>query len=360
LLVVYMAAFVTGTNLTEVARTRRGPRGAQFVIDVAESTYPGFTDVKSFVRQVFEESASDRNIFSSVDVSRIVTRIGDKYGRWQHHECDDLKRKLLTIEDDGTGRVSLSKFYDSAVSHGQWQFTESLDYLRMMGALDESNPSNPRVIVANYILAPSNCVASSSYYSVCCLAECEDLVDHLEREIQAPAATPAHIGALVAAMPASSVPGYHTIPASLLGRLDEIAAGNAGMIPLHGRLFAQWMHHVYPRECPYPHMSGTTKPLRADDFEQQTGLKTTASIEEMEKSIEVSAGGEGGGEIPWSDEDELYVERPASPKRSSVWAIVRFFVFLVPAISTAGFLLHLVRSAEADVLGHASSKAHYV
>ena len=81
---------------------------------------------------------------------------------------------------------------------------------------------------------------------------------------------------------------------------------------------------------------------------------------ELLESIEVGAGGEGGGEIPWSDEDELYVERPAAPKRSSVWAIARFFVFLVTAISTAGFLLRLVRSAETDVLGQAFSKAHYV
>ena len=103
-----------------------------------------------------------------------------------------MKRKLFDIEDDGTGRVSLARFYNSA-KLGQWQFSESPDYSRALGALDDSDTSNPRVIVANYIAAPTNCVASSSYYSVCCLDECEDLVDHLERKIHAPSATPRKI-----------------------------------------------------------------------------------------------------------------------------------------------------------------------
>ena len=34
-------------------------------------------------------------------------------------------------------------------------------YLRQLGALDESDAETLRVIVPNYILGPSNCVASS-------------------------------------------------------------------------------------------------------------------------------------------------------------------------------------------------------
>merc|ERR1719197_101957 len=198
-----MAIYVTSTNLTEAAKKHNG---ARLVLKLAEKVYPGFSDLRSLVRKMRDESTSNRSTLSSVDVSHIVTRIGDKYGRWQHYECEDLKSKLLAIEDDGTGRVSLSKFYNSAVNHGHWQFSESPEYLRSMGALDESDPSNPRVIVPNYILAPSNCVASSNYYSVCCLDECEDLVDHLEHEISTPAATPAQIASLVAAQSSSTTP----------------------------------------------------------------------------------------------------------------------------------------------------------
>ena len=75
----------------------------------------------------------------------------------------------------GAGRVRVADFYKKALNEGQWQFSESIDYLRQLGALDESDAANPRVIIPNYISGPSNCVASSSYYSVCCLDECEGI-----------------------------------------------------------------------------------------------------------------------------------------------------------------------------------------
>jgi len=364
LLDIYMAGYITRLNLT-----RTPLPSSAYLIGHSARSYPGWEAVRTWVRQVKNETAVDRDIFSSVDISHLVTRIGDKYGRWQAYECDDLKRTLFGIEDDGTGRVSLSKFYDSHLNHGNWQFTESADYLRATGALDESNPSNPRVIVPNYILSPSNCVAASSYYSVCCLDECEDFVDHLEKEIRAPTATPARIVELVAAMPPSTFAGQHTISALLLNRLDEIAARNDGQVPIHGRLFAQWMHHVYPRECPYPALPGTTKTLRSRAFEQETGLKSTASKKEMKQAIAVTPTGEESNVVTWSDEDELYVERPPTPipgsERSSVWAAARFAVFFVPAFSMALFLLRVGRAAEADTYGqdfskHDFSKTHFV
>jgi len=27
------------------------------------------------------------------------------------------------------------------------------------------------------------------------------------------------------------------------------------MVPLHGRLFTQWLHFAFPHECPYPHIT---------------------------------------------------------------------------------------------------------
>merc|ERR1712023_91917 len=108
---------------------------------------------------------------------------------------------LMEIEDPGVGgagRVRISDFYGKALNDGKWQFSESIDYLRQLGALDESDASNPRVIIPNYISGPSNCVASSAYYSVCCLDECEAILSRLEELISADAA-PAHtITSLVA------------------------------------------------------------------------------------------------------------------------------------------------------------------
>ena len=48
-----------------------------------------------------------------------------------------------------------------------------------MGALDETR-GEAYVRIANYMTGPSNCIASSSYYSVCCLNECEGLMNELE------------------------------------------------------------------------------------------------------------------------------------------------------------------------------------
>ena len=71
-----------------------------------------------------------------------------------------------------------------------------------------------------------------------------------------------------------------TVAPSLERRLSDIADHHGGMVPLHGRLFAQWLHHLHPHECPYPHMSGTTSPLRPEVFEQEMGLPAEASEED--------------------------------------------------------------------------------
>merc|ERR1712232_639858 len=96
---------------------------------------------------------------------------------------------LMEMDPDGTGRVPLSTFYAQRET-ADYQFSESTDYLRTIGALDESVPSAPRVRIANYVMGPSNCIASSSYYSVCCLSDCETLMNDLEGRLKGPSAAP--------------------------------------------------------------------------------------------------------------------------------------------------------------------------
>merc|ERR1719272_617081 len=156
---------------------------------------------------------------------------------------------------------------------------ESVAYLRQLGALDESNPSKPSVIIANYLNSPTNCIASSSFYSVCCMDECEGLLGHLEQKVASPEATSTRIADIVSELASSSVIAPRKLTQGLLDRLGEIAAEHGGSVPLHGRLFAQWMHHAFPRECPYPHLSGTTDPTR------KIGLESMASKEEMHEFV---------------------------------------------------------------------------
>merc|ERR1719221_1766484 len=127
-----------------------------------------------------------------------------------------------------------------------------MEYLQALGALDMSDAGQGRVIIPNFIAGRTNCLTPSGFYSVCCHNECDGLMTELERRIDGPMAAPELVAELVAALPSDTVDAPRNLSSPQLLRLQEIADRHSGQIPLHGRLFAQWMHHAYPRECPYP------------------------------------------------------------------------------------------------------------
>merc|ERR1740138_1326718 len=184
---------------------------------------------KDFVRSVRKnitqyESNAEQKASGNIDfslVARTAERIGEQFGAFQDHECKQIKASLVVMEEAGTGRVRLSDFWRPALNdpNGSWQFGESLSYLRQLGVLDESDAQNPRVMIANYVSSPSNCIASSSFYSVCCMDECEGLMGHLENEISAPEATSNQIAELVAKLPSSSTTAPRVLSRTLLDRL---------------------------------------------------------------------------------------------------------------------------------------------
>jgi hypothetical protein len=350
----YMAIYITDVDIKSVSAEQVT---SDSLIQAAEASYPGWSEVVPWVRrmkkQALSQAATSSSLVAFANMTNVLTLIGDQFGRWQAHECLDLKKQLFSIEDDGTGRVALAKFYERALN-GQWQFGESASYLRTIGALDESRASKqPRVIVTNYILSPSNCVASSKYYSVCCHDECEDILGNFERSIQAPVAEPGRIVELAN----STMP----IGEQLRLRLDDIAAENGGFVPLHGRLFAQWMHHAYPRECPYPHLSGTTKPMREEQFAVDTGLETGATEEEMQGYIDARQGQEDTQSIEWSAEDELFVERHVmenelDDRLSTTRTAIRVLAFGGSAVLVVMLLLQNVQTVTAFQGGQAQAK----
>ncbi|CAE7521747.1 HERC4 [Symbiodinium microadriaticum] len=300
----YMSIFLLGTqdiSASSVAAERQ---------TVLES-YPGWKDTQKFTVQVRTGLTSSRNDadfvqgnFSFRAATQIVEEIGERYGRWQDAECRDLKSLLMKIEHADTGRVLLKDFYGSALD-GNWQFSESVDYLRELGALDESDPANKAVLIANYVNSHSNCVASSSIYSVCCVNECEALLGHLERQVAAPDADPDQLVKLVEQLPSATIPAPRELSANLQGRLHEVASHHGGTVPLHGRLFAQWLHHAFPRECPYPHVSGKTNPMTADAWMQAKGLSVSASKEDMTHYVSQAQTSQPAQELPWTGEEEL-------------------------------------------------------
>merc|ERR1719162_934818 len=217
---------------------------------------------------------------------KVAETVGENFGKHQDAECQRMKASLVKMEDRQSGRVRISDFYKGALegADGSWEFQESIAYLRQLGALDESNHDEPRVMIPNYLYSQTNCIASSDYYSVCCLSECEDLLGHLEKDIAAPEATSTRIAELISALPSSTVSAPRALSTTLRTRLDKIAADHGGSVQLHSHLFAQWMHHAYPRECPFPHMSGTTSQDSADDWEEAA----VASPEELKQFTSVA------------------------------------------------------------------------
>merc|ERR1740130_1704044 len=67
---------------------------------------------------------------------------------------------------------------------------------------------------------------------------------------------------------------------SLLSDLSEVAAINEGEVPLQSRLFAQWLHFVFPRTCPYPHASGTLKPETPAEHGERAGEEAVVVSDE--------------------------------------------------------------------------------
>ena len=118
---------------------------------------------------------------------------------------------------------------------------------------------------------------------------------------------------------------------SLLSRLDEIAAKHDGTVQLHSRLFAQWLHHAFPRECPFPLVAGESTPRTPDEWMEHSGSEVVASSAEMQhyvkarpaeselKTAEISQ---------WRDEDELLTPRVAR-KASSIRSLIQVIVFVV-------------------------------
>jgi len=309
----YMMGYIMALNFSRLV-----PKQLLIVQKNVFKVYPTWGETRQWLREIREENSFHKSFFTRADLERFVEHIGDQYGRWQDRECRTLKKQLSEVEDrsigtNGSGRVRISDFYGSALNGGNWQFSESQDYLSKLGALDTHDPKVARVIIPNYINSPSNCLASSKFYSVCCINECEDLMDRIEHHFAAPFVAPQKVADFVAALPSSTVEAGRELHSVLKARLQEIAKHHSGRVPLHSRLFAQWMHHAYPRECPYPHMAGATRPQTPGDWVSGGQQKATVSREEMLKVVEANAGVSPDDEhqshecTAWSHHEELYV-----------------------------------------------------
>merc|ERR1712194_314014 len=280
----------------------------------------------------------------------LVEDLSQNYGKYQNLECMSLKSRLVEMDQHGTGRVPLRDFYAGYQNDPRHYFAESVDYLRNLGALDERDPQRLSLMIPNYLTSKTNCLAKSGFYAICCSNECEGLLRHVEDSLASPSAPPARIADVISALPSDTVDAPRNLSSTLRGRLDEIAQQNGGEVPLHGRLFSQWMHHAYPRECPFPHVSGTTTPLSPSQWQEQSGLSKAVTKEEA--GVYMGMGHEEPllEELPWTPIEELVAEaKPSSASR--VPALVRGVIALAAVASISSSLVRAVK-----VVGQSSDK----
>jgi len=273
--------------------------------------YPAWAQAETWLTNVLQTTLPGVESYDFAQMELAAEQVSMQLGGFLDGECRTMKDTLLEAEERDSGRVQLSKFYQKGMEKGL-HFVEKPAYMRQLGALDESLPGEPRVLVANWMSSPSNCLIDTGFYSICCVNECESVMSQLERTIGAPQASPERIASEAAKLSTSTVTAPRTLPENIIARLQTVADRNGGQVPLYGRLFAQWLHFAFPRECPYPHTTGTTNPLTPEDYLTATSEKAVLSASAMNEYISkvaVAEDGEQQGEddllTRWSDEEEV-------------------------------------------------------
>eukprot|EP00440_Ansanella_granifera_P025498 gb/GFBE01027690.1/.p1 GENE.gb/GFBE01027690.1/~~gb/GFBE01027690.1/.p1 ORF type:complete len:542 (+),score=139.70 gb/GFBE01027690.1/:1-1626(+) len=226
--------------------------------------YGGWPKVDSFIQeQVTKRQQASGSKLSFEDAASAADEVLLLFQEVSGAMCHDMERTFQQFAGGSQGRVKLA---DLRHAESGDLFRESVEYLKELGALDEKE-QEPHVFMPNYMLGPSNCDGTTSFYDLCCPNACEGHKQQIER-------------ALVAASDSASVISEAVqqrlgapIPADLLSRLGELPLGNGGEVLIHGRAFADWLHKVFPRDCPRPReadfkgMAGDMLPDANTDFQ---------------------------------------------------------------------------------------------
>merc|ERR1719296_536371 len=183
---------------------------------------------------------------------------------------------------------------------------------------------------------------------------CDNIMRQLETHVGRPKAKPEALIELVQNTPSGTVKAPRHLSPTLRRHMAEIAELHGGKVPLHGRLFAQWLHHAFPQECPYPHVSGTTAPVSPDEWMKKSET-TEATDEEMKRhalprasaeELSIAMAPEAQAEaLPWITVEELIVPRAQDQQASSGRSLR-----LIGMVALAASLLQLKRSTKGSLL----------
>eukprot|EP00928_Gymnodinium_smaydae_P007430 TRINITY_DN1266_c0_g3_i1.p1 TRINITY_DN1266_c0_g3~~TRINITY_DN1266_c0_g3_i1.p1 ORF type:complete len:594 (+),score=124.53 TRINITY_DN1266_c0_g3_i1:214-1782(+) len=376
-IISYMVYWITSADDARAKRLLKNPRLLEKNIPQWQSISQlamGHVKSMEFARSRSPRIGQGMNTmtlrYSFEDAHEAVASITKTFASFWESECQSIKSALVAMDSTGTGRVALSDFY-AAKAAGDWRFGESEAYLRELGALDESSPRSKQLVIPNYLQGANNCIVANSHYFVCCVNECEAVLNEIEEAVGAPVASPEEILA-----PLSKMSSFDDEPlklsATLRSQLARIAETHGGSVPLHGRLFAQWLHYVMPRECPFPHKSGAhsaTAPLefngefvvsRAEvDFHARQGGDASSLAEELDEAQWMSQ---------WSEEEEriadysLQLRAPWERTRFGSVAGLALFALVVLSAGALGTGKKTLENYQGggSLLFGAQTKAHFV
>lgn len=243
------------------------------------------------------------------DAHSVVGGITKTFQAYWESECEHIKAALIAMDKTGTGRVHLSDFYRAGLEE-EARFAESEEYLREMGVLDESAMFyGKQVIISNYMQGVSNCIVTTPHYRICCSNPCESIQEDIESDVGSAFGMPSQILGIVGNMTTEDDTPIKLRPV-LIDQLKKIAERHGGEVPLHGRLFAQWLHYVFPNECVFPHKAGSVSlasPLEfgkyeAAKFEMHNHVLQGRPKSHNETDLESLVMSQ------WSEEEELFAD----------------------------------------------------
>eukprot|EP00927_Polykrikos_kofoidii_P002770 TRINITY_DN1110_c0_g1_i1.p1 TRINITY_DN1110_c0_g1~~TRINITY_DN1110_c0_g1_i1.p1 ORF type:complete len:571 (+),score=79.44 TRINITY_DN1110_c0_g1_i1:57-1769(+) len=311
----YMVNFVLGSDQASIDTLIKYPK-------LRPKAIPNWADIQAFAAGLVQETEFLRHrfprqghalvafsgLYSFADAQEVVSRITDTFASFWEDECQTIKRSLVAMDRSGTGRLSLVDFY-GANANGEWRFGESEAYLRDLGALDESSVfRGKQVVIPNYLQGVSNCIVSTPHYLVCCVNECEGILNDVEDAVGGPVARPEEILPII-----GNVTGIDEesakLDVALRDQLQQIAKIHGGQVPLHGRLFAQWLHFAFPRECQFPlrtgaHTSQSPSQYGENSLVSQDVVDSHKAMQNASSSLERNSD-DVQWISQWSEEEEL-------------------------------------------------------
>jgi len=226
--------------------------------------YSGWPQILEFIAQQVQPRSQTRGAqsFSFEDAAAAADAVLLQFSEVSGSMCRDMERGFSKLPGGSRGRVSLADMRGAGDL-----FRETDEYLRELGALDESM-AEPYVFLPNYMLGPSNCDGTTSFYDLCCPNECEAHKSHMERALAG--TTPDMAASVLAKVVQERLPS--ALPESAKMQLESWA--RAGPLQLHGKDFAYWLHEVFPSQCPMPRESDfnddSTVPDAKKDFQATT------------------------------------------------------------------------------------------